>query len=73
MREEEKEKEKEKGDDSYMLNVYATIGLLIVLVYKSLKLFGISINSTLQWVLVGAGVLFLIIGIVKAIRDKMKE
>lgn len=56
-----------------MPNVYATIGILIVLVYKSLKLFGISINSTLQWVLVGAGVLFLIIGIVKAIIDKMKE
>ncbi|MEE1251886.1 MAG: hypothetical protein UHK52_02180 [Bacteroidales bacterium] len=71
MREEEKEKETE--NDSYVLNVYATIGLLIVLVYKSLKLFGISINSTLQWVLVGAGVLFLIIGIVKAIIDKMKE
>lgn len=72
MREEEK-KEKEKEDDSYVPNVYATIGILIVLVYKSLKLFGISINSTLQWVLGGAGVLFLIIGIVKAIIDKMKE
>lgn len=68
-----REEETETEDDSYVPNVYATIGLLIVLVYKSLKLFGISINSTLQGVLVGAGVLFLIIGIVKAIRDKMKE
>lgn len=58
-----REEETETEDDSYVPNVYATIGLLIVLVYKSLKLFGISINSTLQGVLVGAGVLFLIIGI----------
>lgn len=43
------EKTEEPEDDSYVSNGYITIGFLLYLVLKSLKLFDVSINSTLQW------------------------
>lgn len=64
---------RERDDDNYFLNGYIIIAGLLMLGLKSLKWFGISINDTLHLVLLVALFVFLIIGIVKAIRDKMKE
>ncbi|MEE0947149.1 MAG: hypothetical protein UH543_08220 [Bacteroidales bacterium] len=64
---------RERDDDNYFLNGYIIIAVLLMLGLKSLKWFGISINDTLHLVLLVAFFVFLIIGIVKAIRDKMKE
>lgn len=64
---------RERDDDNYFLNGYIIIAALILSGSKLLKWFGISINDTLQLVLIVAIIVFLIIGIVKAIRDKMKE
>lgn len=64
---------RERDDDNYFLNGYIIIAALILFGSKSLKWFGISINDTLQLVLIVAMFVFLIIGGVKAIRDKMKE
>lgn len=64
---------REKYEDNDFLNGYIIIGGLLFLGLKSLKWFGISVNSTLQWVLLGLGFLFLIIGGVKAFICKMKE
>ena len=64
---------RERDDDNYFLNGYIIIAGLLLLGLKSLKWFGISINDTLHLVLIVAFFVFLIIGIVKAIRDKMKE
>lgn len=64
---------RERDDDNYFLNGYIIIAVLLMLGLKSLKWFGISINDTLHLVLFVAFFVFLIIGIVKAIRDKMKE
>lgn len=64
---------RERDDDNYFLNGYIIIAGLLLFGSKLLKWFGISINDTLQLVLIVAMFVFLIIGIVKAIRDKMKE
>lgn len=64
---------REKYEDNDFLNGYIIIAALLFLGLKSLKWFGISINDTLLWVLLGLGFLFLIIGGVKAFIDKMKE
>lgn len=64
---------RERDDDNYFLNGYIIIAALLLFGSKLLKWFGISINDTLQLVLIVAMFVFLIIGIVKAIRDKMKE
>ena len=64
---------RERDDDNYFFNGYIIIAVLLMLGLKSLKWFGISINDTLHLVLLVAFFVFLIIGIVKAIRDKMKE
>ena len=64
---------RERDDDNYFFNGYIIIAALLLFGSKLLKWFGISINDTLQLVLIVAMFVFLIIGIVKAIRDKMKE
>lgn len=64
---------RERDDDNDFLNGYIIIAGLLLFGSKLFKWFGISINDTLQLVLIVAMVVFLIIGIVKAIRDKMKE
>lgn len=64
---------RERDDDNDFLNGYIIIAGLLFLGLKSLKWFGISINYTLQGVLIGLGFVFLIIGGVKAFIDKMKE
>lgn len=64
---------RERDDDNDFLNGYIIIAGLLLFGSKSLKWFGISVNSTLQWVLLGLGFLFLIIGGVKAFIGKMKE
>lgn len=64
---------REKYEDNDFLNGYIIIAGLLLFGSKLLKWFGISINDTLQLVLIVAMVVFLIIGIVKAIIDKMKE
>lgn len=64
---------REKYEDNDFLNGYIIIAAFLLLGLKSLKWFGISINDTLHLVLLVAFFVFLIIGIVKAIRDKMKE
>lgn len=64
---------RERDDDNYFLNGYIIIAGLLLFGPKSLKWFGISINDTLQWVLLVAFFVFLIIGGVKGFRDKMKE
>ncbi|MEE1143026.1 MAG: hypothetical protein U0L22_05260 [Bacteroidales bacterium] len=64
---------RERDDDNDFLNGYIIIAGFLLLGLKSLKWFGISINDTLHLVLLVAFFVFLIIGIVKAIRDKMKE
>ena len=64
---------REKYEDNDFLNGYIIIAGLLILGPKSLKWFGISINDTLQWVLLGLGFVFLIIGGVKGFIDKMKE
>ena len=64
---------RERDDDNYFLNGYTIIAVFLFCGIKLLKLFGISINDTLHLVLFVAFFVFLIIGIVKAIRDKMKE
>lgn len=67
------EKTEEPEDDSYVPNGYITIGFLLYLVLKSLKLFDVSINSTLQWVWLGVAFVLIIIGTIKSFIDKMKE
>lgn len=64
---------RERDDDNYFLNGYIIIAVFLIFGLKLLKWFGISINDTLHLVLFVAFFVFLIIGIVKAIRDKMKE
>lgn len=64
---------RERDDDNDFLNGYIIIAGLLFLGLKSLKWFGISINYTLQGVLIGLCFVFLIIGGVKAFIDKMKE
>lgn len=64
---------RERDDDNYFLNGYIIIAAFLIFGLKLLKWFGISINDTLHLVLFVAFFVFLIIGIVKAIRDKMKE
>lgn len=64
---------RERDDDNYFFNGYIIIAGILIFGLKSLKWFGISINDTLSWVLLGLGFLFLIIGGVKAFIDKMKE
>ncbi len=64
---------RERDDDNDFLNGYIIIAGILIFGLKSLKWFGISINDTLSWVLLGLGFLFLIIGGVKAFIDKMKE
>lgn len=64
---------RERDDDNDFLNGYIIIAGLLLFGSKLLKWFGISINSTLQWVLIVAMVVFFIIGCVKALIDKMKE
>lgn len=64
---------REKYEDNDFLNGYIIIAAFLLLGLKSLKWFGISINDTLQGVLIGLGFVFLIIGGVKAFIDKMKE
>lgn len=64
---------RERDDDNYFFNGYIIIAGILIFGLKSLKWFGISINDTLHLVLFVAFFVFLIIGIVKAIRDKMKE
>lgn len=64
---------RERDDDNDFLNGYIIIAGLLLFGSKLLKWFGISINDTLQLVLIVAMVVFLIIGIVKAIIDKMKK
>lgn len=64
---------REKYEDNDFLNGYIIIAALLLFGSKLLKWFGISINDTLQLVLIVAMSVFLIIGIVKAIIGKMKE
>ena len=63
----------EEYEDNDFSNGYIIIAGLIFIGSKLLKLFGISINDTLQLVLIVAMVVFFIIGCVKAFIDKMKE
>jgi hypothetical protein len=53
----------EEYEDNNFLNVYNTIGLLIVIGSKLLKRFGVSINDTLELVLLLVGIAFAVIGI----------
>lgn len=64
---------RERDDDNDFLNGYIIIAGLLLIGSKLLKWFGISINDTLQLVLIVAMVVFFIIGCVKAFIDKMKE
>lgn len=53
-------------------NGYLIIGASIWLLTKALKLIGISINDTLQWLLFGVAIVLVIIGTIKYFIERIK-